>query len=201
MRPSVGSVATLLAVACAAYFAADISHEALGHGGGCMLLGGKSVLLSTTYEACSIRSRLIDGAGPVAGIAAAVLAWTWLRLAQPKTIAARAFLCLTFAFAIFFLRNCMRLRGKLHRGLSGSLGDGSLRLVAGRRLCGLEECFRRLQSSQSRFAIASLMRLVRKRRIYVHDVQSLAYVMVHSRHGSPHHPIPPRNLLSRQSGS
>jgi len=102
MRPSVGSVATLLAVACAAYFAADISHEALGHGGACMLLGGKSVLLSTTYEACSIRSRLIDGAGPVAGIAAAVLAWTWLRLAQPKTIAARAFLCLTFAFAIFW---------------------------------------------------------------------------------------------------
>jgi hypothetical protein len=102
MRASVGSVATLFAVACSAYLVADLAHEAFGHAGACLALGGKSLLLSTTYEACSIRSRLIDGAGPLAGIAAALLAWTWLRLAPPKAIAARAFLCLTFAFAIFW---------------------------------------------------------------------------------------------------
>ena len=102
MRSPVGSIATLLAVACAAYLVADLAHEAFGHGGVCLLLGGKSLLLSTTYEDCSIHSRLIDGAGPLAGIAAALLAWMWLRLAPPKANAARAFLCLTFAYAIFW---------------------------------------------------------------------------------------------------
>ena len=100
--PSAGSIATLLATACAAYFIADVAHEGLGHGGACLALGGKVVSLSTTYEDCSVRSWLIDGAGPSAGIVVALLAWAWLRLAPPRSMATRAFLCLTFAFAGFW---------------------------------------------------------------------------------------------------
>jgi hypothetical protein len=100
--PSVRSVAALLAIACAAYLVADVAHEGLGHGGACLALGGKLIVLSTTYEDCSIHSRLIDGAGPVVGIAVALLAWVWLRFARPASVAARTFLCLIFAFAIFW---------------------------------------------------------------------------------------------------
>ena len=100
--PSAGSVVTLLAVACTAYLVADVAHEGLGHGGACLAFGGKLILFTTTYEDCSIRSRLIDGAGPVVGIVVALLALAWLRFARPVSIAARAFLCLTFAFAIFW---------------------------------------------------------------------------------------------------
>jgi hypothetical protein len=100
--PSVGSVVTLLAIACAAYLVADVAHEGLGHGGACLALGGKLILLTTTFEDCSIRSRLIDGAGPVVGIAVALLTWAWLRFTRPASIAARTFLCLTFAFAVFW---------------------------------------------------------------------------------------------------
>jgi len=98
----VGCVVTLLAVACAAYLVADVAHEGLGHGGVCLALGGKLIVLSTTFEDCSIRSRLIDGAGPVIGIVVALLAWAWLRFAPPRASPARAFLCLVFAFAIFW---------------------------------------------------------------------------------------------------
>jgi hypothetical protein len=99
---TLGSVVTLLAAACAAYLVADVAHEGLGHGGACLALGGKIVTLSTTYEDCSIRSRLIDGAGPVVGIVVALLAWAWLRFAPPRSAASRAFLILVFAFATFW---------------------------------------------------------------------------------------------------
>ncbi|HSM94968.1 MAG TPA: hypothetical protein VLT91_02915 [Rhizomicrobium sp.] len=101
-RPSPGAVATLIAIAYAAYFVADIAHEALGHGGMCLALGGKLVFLSTTFEDCSIHSRLIDGAGPTMGIIVALLAWGWLTRRPPRDQNMRAFLLLTFAFAIFW---------------------------------------------------------------------------------------------------
>jgi hypothetical protein len=98
----VGSVVTLLAVAGAAYLVADAAHEGLGHGGACLALGGKLIAFSTTFEDCSIRSRLIDGAGPLIGIVVALLAWLWLRFAPPRAAPQRAFLCLVFAFAVFW---------------------------------------------------------------------------------------------------
>jgi hypothetical protein len=101
-RPSPGGGATLIAIAYAAYFIADIAHEALGHGGMCLALGGKLIFLSTTYEDCSIHSRLIDGAGPMMGIIVGLLAWVWLKVATPRSENTRAFLFLTFAFAIFW---------------------------------------------------------------------------------------------------
>ena len=93
---------TLCACAFAAYALADVAHEAIGHGGMCAMLGAKIVYVSTTFEDCSIRSRIIDGAGPAAGIAAAMLLWLWLRVLAPASRAARAFLCLGFAFAAFW---------------------------------------------------------------------------------------------------
>lgn len=101
-RPSPGGIATLIAIAYAAYFVADVAHEALGHGGMCLALGGKLLFLSTTFEDCSVHSRLIDGAGPVIGIVVALLAWAWLKFKPPQSENTRAFLLLTFAFAIFW---------------------------------------------------------------------------------------------------
>lgn len=91
---------TLIAIAFAAYLAADLAHEGLGHGGACLALGGHVTLLDTTFESCSIGSRLIDGAGPVVGILVALLAWTGGRVARNGN--PRIFLCLLFAFAMFW---------------------------------------------------------------------------------------------------
>ncbi|HEX4294352.1 MAG TPA: hypothetical protein VHZ29_09470 [Rhizomicrobium sp.] len=96
------SVLTLCACAFAAYALADIAHETIGHGGMCAMLGGQIAYVSTTFDDCSIRSRIIDGAGPAAGIVAAMLLWLWLRVLPPAGRATRAFLCLGFAFAAFW---------------------------------------------------------------------------------------------------
>ncbi|HEX4861987.1 MAG TPA: hypothetical protein VFV07_12170 [Rhizomicrobium sp.] len=95
-------ILTLAAVAVAAFALADVAHEALGHGGMCAALGAKIVYVSTTFEDCSIRSWIIDGAGPSAGIAAALLCWLWLAAMPPRGAASRAFLLLGFAFAAFW---------------------------------------------------------------------------------------------------
>lgn len=95
-------ILTLAAVAVAAFALADVAHETLGHGGMCAALGGKVLYVSTTFEDCSIRSWVIDGAGPCGGILAALLCWLWLATAPPRSGAARAFLLLGFAFAAFW---------------------------------------------------------------------------------------------------
>jgi hypothetical protein len=96
------SVLTLCACAFAAYALADVAHEAIGHGGMCALRGARVFHVSTTFEDCSLRSWIIDGAGPSAGIVTALLLWLWLRILPPAGRAARAFLCLGFAFAAFW---------------------------------------------------------------------------------------------------
>lgn len=91
---------TLIGIAFAAYLAADVAHEGLGHGGACLALGGHVTLLDTTFEGCSIRSRWIDGAGPLIGILVALFAWAGARRVPTPNL--RAFLVLLFAFAAFW---------------------------------------------------------------------------------------------------
>ena len=93
---------TLAALAVAAFALVDVTHETLGHGGMCAALGGQVLYVSTTFEDCSIRSWVIDGAGPAAGIAAALLCWLWLSMAPPRGAESRALLLLGFAFAAFW---------------------------------------------------------------------------------------------------
>ena len=117
MRTSnIGRFATLAATACAAYLAADVAHEGLGHGGACVLIGGTSLIVSTTYQYCTVTSHLIDGAGPIVGIAVALLAWAWLRFAAPRSQTLRVFLCLVFAFAIFWNVGYMMKSGLTDQG-------------------------------------------------------------------------------------
>jgi hypothetical protein len=100
MRTQPASFATLTAIAVTAYLVADTAHEALGHGGACLLSGGRSLLVDTTFQDCSIRSRWIDGAGPASGILVALLAWMAARQTVDRNL--RVFLALVFAYAAFW---------------------------------------------------------------------------------------------------
>ncbi len=82
----------------------------------CLALGGHVSLLSSTYEDCSIHARAIDAAGPLAGIAAAILFWAWLRFLTPRGAATRAFLCFGFAFTAFWNVGYMIKSGILDSG-------------------------------------------------------------------------------------
>ena len=100
MSARLASFATLIAIAFTGYCIADIAHEMLGHGGACLASGGRVVLVDTTFADCTIRSRWIDGAGPVLGIIVALLAWIAARRFANQNL--RVFFGLVFAYAIFW---------------------------------------------------------------------------------------------------
>ena len=73
--------ATVIAVGVLAASLADVVHEAMGHGLGCIAVGGQIALLTSIWFRCHDATALTDASGPigslVAGLAAfAVLAWT-----------------------------------------------------------------------------------------------------------------------------
>src|SRR5258708_18090099 len=86
---------TLVAIALVSYVIADIVHEALGHGGACLLSGGKAVALSTVHFECSIYTRLISAARTIATLISGGLFWMFLRILPPGPDRLRYFLLLS----------------------------------------------------------------------------------------------------------
>jgi hypothetical protein len=84
---------TVAAVAVIVNASATLIHEGLGHGGACVLLGGKPLLLTSMQfqgdkqMLSSFAVRFISAAGSVANVAAAMVAVPFLRRSEgaPRT--------------------------------------------------------------------------------------------------------------------
>jgi hypothetical protein len=93
--------ATLGALGVLAYLSADSIHEALGHGGACLLQGGHIRLLTSAYFHGAPGSAWTDAGGPLANLAAALVCAILLRrqMASPGW---RLFFRLALAFNLFW---------------------------------------------------------------------------------------------------
>lgn len=74
--PCPDDLPTVTALGLLGYESADVAHHVLGHGAMCLASGGRIELLSSIQVLCSVRTPIIDLAGPfanllVGGIAAA----------------------------------------------------------------------------------------------------------------------------------
>jgi hypothetical protein len=108
---------TLIAIALVSYMIADIVHEALGHGGACLLSGGRAVALSTVHFECSFDTRFISAAGTLANFVAGGLFWMLLRILSRGPDRLRYFLWLSMTI------NLLQGAGYfLYSGVSG-IGD------------------------------------------------------------------------------
>jgi hypothetical protein len=91
---------TVAAVGVGAYGLANIAHEALGHGGACVLLGARAVALSTAYFECDTRGlfaaapRWVDAAGALLNLAVGLLALAVLHRGPRRATPGRYFLWL-----------------------------------------------------------------------------------------------------------
>lgn len=91
---------TLVSMGVVAYGLANITHEGLGHGGACALVGARSVALSTAYFECdtgglsSSAPRWVDAAGALLNLALGLLALALLRRAPRTSTPGRYFLWL-----------------------------------------------------------------------------------------------------------
>ena len=94
--------ATVAAAAVLAAVTVTVSHEAVGHGGVCLALGGEVTRLSTSLFRCSAASNLIDLGGPGMNLAVGLAAALASRIVGRGRPALRLWLVLVAAFAGFW---------------------------------------------------------------------------------------------------
>ncbi len=71
---TVGSIGIL------AYMLGNVLHEAVGHGGACLLTGAKPLVLSSVHFECSLENRLVMAGGTLANFLAAAVFFALGRL-------------------------------------------------------------------------------------------------------------------------
>lgn len=96
------SKSSLLALGAMAGLIASSAHEAIGHGGACLIAGGSITLLTTTQFHCAGSTPAVDAAGPAANLLLALLSgfalWRLPRLQLPW----RLFWAAVLAFNLFW---------------------------------------------------------------------------------------------------
>jgi len=93
---------TVIAVGVLAATLAAVCHETLGHGLGCIVVGGRITLLTSIYFRCLGATALTDAAGPLGNFLAGMAAFAFLSLRSPDRTM-RLFLILFGAFNLFLL--------------------------------------------------------------------------------------------------
>jgi hypothetical protein len=119
---------TLVAIAVVVYALANVSHEGLGHGGACLLVGGEPRLLDAAFfncgeDALSLSSRAwIAAAGTLVNLALAALAGLGLALAGRKPTTGR--------YLLWLLMTVNLCQGTGYWLFSGVGGIGDWKVVA-----------------------------------------------------------------------
>ena len=114
---------TVGAITVIAYAAGNVVHEGLGHGGACVLVGGRPEELNAIFFECSVEGlppaaqRWLAAGGSIANLALAVLAWIALQRLPRTWGRARAFAWLLLAVDLL-----MPFGYLLFSGL-GNIGD------------------------------------------------------------------------------
>jgi uncharacterized membrane protein len=84
------------------YIIADIAHEAIGHGGACLIAGGKITLLTSVYFRSKTHSFITDAFGPLTNLAIGLLLWTLLRRANHFKAYTQLLLLHSMTFNLFW---------------------------------------------------------------------------------------------------
>jgi hypothetical protein len=88
--PSLPDLPTVIAIALVSYAASNVIHEAVGHGGACLALGGKALVLSSVHFECgeqaisALALRGVAAAGTIANFIIGALALAVFKTADPQ---------------------------------------------------------------------------------------------------------------------
>ena len=89
--PSLPDITTVTAIALVAYAASNVLHEAVGHGGACIALGGKPIVLSSVHFDCGegaisgLAGRGVAAAGTIVNFIAGAIGLVAFRVTNPVT--------------------------------------------------------------------------------------------------------------------
>jgi hypothetical protein len=74
---------TVGAIGILAYMLGNVLHEGLGHGGACVLVGAKPLVISSVHFECSSDSRLVFAGGTAINLLAGALFFALGRFTGP----------------------------------------------------------------------------------------------------------------------
>ncbi len=94
-------VLTVASVAALAYMLGSTLHEGLGHGGACLLSGGRPLVLSSVHFECSADTRLVMAGGTLVNLLAGALFFVLGRLVTREYPRLKFFLWLSMAVNLF----------------------------------------------------------------------------------------------------
>lgn len=86
---------TIAAIGIVVYIVGNIVHEGLGHGGACLLTGGKPLLVTAVSMECSAENRVVIAGGSVMNVIAAAVFFFLARLAKSPHLKYFAWLAMT----------------------------------------------------------------------------------------------------------
>lgn len=96
-------IATVMAAGVLAYLGADVAHHALGHGGACLALGGRILLLSSIQTRCTVTGAAVDVAGPLANLLLGLASWVAAVAVRSERPALKLLLLMSAGFNLFWL--------------------------------------------------------------------------------------------------
>jgi hypothetical protein len=114
---------TIVAISVAATAIADFIHEGLGHGGMCVAIGGRPLVLSTVHFECSPDTRLVAAGGTLANLIFGAMSWAAAR-AVKRSASWRYFFWVLMTFNLFAAGGYFMFSG------IGNIGDWA-EVVAG----------------------------------------------------------------------
>jgi len=103
-----------------AFICACVPHEAIGHGGACLAIGGRIELLTSVFFRCDPGTWLVDVAGTLMNLGVAALAW-WAFAKGKLSSTMRLFALFVFVFNVFW--------GTGYFIYSAILGSGDLSFI------------------------------------------------------------------------
>jgi hypothetical protein len=93
---------TALSIGAIAIALVTADHEAFGHGGACLALGGHIEVLTSSIFHCDLRSDWIAGAGPLGNIVGGTIAALLARVVPARFVALKLLLIAVAAMSFFW---------------------------------------------------------------------------------------------------
>jgi hypothetical protein len=100
-EPIPADALTITGIAVIAYVLASVLHEGVGHGGACLLAGGKVMVISTVHTECSAETRLVMAGGTLMNVAAGSMCFALGRVTARTSPRLRYFLWLSLTVNLF----------------------------------------------------------------------------------------------------
>jgi hypothetical protein len=100
-EPGPVDVLTVGAIAVITYALSTMLHEAVGHGGACLLIGAQPIMVTTVSMDCSADSRLVMAGGTIVNVVAGALFFAWGRITSCASPRLKFFLWLLMTVNLF----------------------------------------------------------------------------------------------------